>query len=60
MNKKRREKVESIYDQLNILTMELEEIIDEEEEAFENTPEGYKILKKEKKWKSTSLKWEML
>lgn len=40
MNKQRRKKVEGIYDLLQAALMELEEIRDEEQDAFDNLPEG--------------------
>lgn len=40
MNKQRRKKVESVFDQLQALIMKLEEIRDEEQDAFDNLPEG--------------------
>lgn len=40
MNKQRRKKVESVFDQIQALIMELEEIRDQEQDAFDNLPEG--------------------
>ena len=40
MNKQRRKKVEGVFDQLQAMIMELEEIRDEEQDAFDNLPEG--------------------
>lgn len=40
MNKQRRKKVEGVFDQLQAMIMELEEIRDGEQDAFDNLPEG--------------------
>lgn len=41
MNKKRREEISEIIEQLEGLMSEVEILKDEESEAYENLPEGY-------------------
>lgn len=40
MNKSRRKKIEEIIEQLEALSLEIEEIRDEEDTAYENLPES--------------------
>lgn len=59
MNKNRRKRIADLRERIDIIKNELEEVMEEEQDARDNLPNNLQILKKLKKWMILSVRLNM-